>query len=380
MDTSTNGTIIIFTDWYVPGYRAGGPIQSVYNLAQLLSQDFKVKVITRNTDLNTQDGYLGIITDTWVKLSENHEVMYLSPSNTTFKNIKQLIKQNTNNVILINGLYSFYFSLLPTLFCVAYPVKKVLIAVRGMLHASALSVKPLKKQMFLAFARGFGLYNKSVLLATNQAEVEEIKRTLGKVKPTIAPNVPAMYQDLQQKISTNEIFTIAFIGRIAPEKNPFLVLKALEEYSKPIRVIFCGGSIDSAYLSKFKQGLEQLPANVKTEYHPNMPHKDIQTLLSKIDVMVLPSLGENFGHAIYESFVAGVPVIIGDNTPWKNIESKKAGIEIRATDSKALLTAINHFISMDASSYEQWRQGANSVAKDYYQSNNFRQIYLELFS
>ena len=146
MDTNTNGTILIFTDWYVPGYKAGGPIQSVFNLAQLLSKDFKVKVVTRNTDLNSVEGYSGIIADTWVQLSDNHEVMYLSKVNTNFKKIKQLVKQNTNNTILINGLYSFYFSFLPTLLCVAYPVKKVLIDVRCMLHAYALSVKPIKKK------------------------------------------------------------------------------------------------------------------------------------------------------------------------------------------------------------------------------------------
>lgn len=380
MEKTTNGTILIFADWYVPGYKAGGPIQSVFNLAQLLSQDFKVKVVTRNTDLNSNEGYPGIVSDTWVQLSENHEVMYLSKGNTNFKNIKQLVKQNTNNIILINGLYSFYFSFLPTLLCVAYPVKKVLIAVRGMLHASALSVKPLKKQLFLAFARGFGLYNKSLMLATNQSEVEEIKRTLGKVKPVIAPNIPAIYKPIEPKQVSNEIFTMAFIGRIAPEKNPLLVLNALKSYTKPTRLIFCGGSNNDQYLSQFKEGMSQLPDNVKAEYHADMPHYDIQNLFARIDVMVLPSLGENFGHAIYESFVAGVPVIIGNNTPWKDIESKHAGIEIQPDDSQALLTAIDKFATMDSGTYQTWREGANTVAAEYYSTNNFRQIYLELFS
>lgn len=380
MDKTTNGTILIFTDWYVPGYKAGGPIQSVYNLAQLLSKDFKVRIVTRNTDLDSQEPYSKITADTWLQLAENHEVMYLSQGNINFKTIKQLIKQNTNNTILINGLFSFYFSFLPTLLCVAYPVKKVLIAVRGMLHASALSVKPLKKQLFLAFARGFGLYLKPIMLATNQAEVEEIKRTLGKVKPLIAPNIPAIYKALEPKQAANDIFTMAFIGRIAPEKNPLLVLKALKSYTKPAKMIFCGGSIDDHYLSVFKQEMQQMPGHIQVEYHADMPHSDIQNLLARIDVMVLPSLGENFGHAIYESFVAGVPVIIGNNTPWKNIESKLAGIEIQADDSEALLAAMSHFSSMDASVYETWRKGANALAEEYYSTNNFRQIYLELFS
>jgi glycosyltransferase involved in cell wall biosynthesis len=94
----------------------------------------------------------------------------------------------------------------------------------------------------------------------------------------------------------------------------------------------------------------------------------------------LPSLGENFGHAIYESLLAGVPVVIGNNTPWKHIEDVKAGIEINPKNAKALSEAIMRFIEMDPATYQLWREGANKKAHDYYSSNNFKQIYLDLFS
>lgn len=374
-------SILIFTDWYVPGYKAGGPVQSVYNLAELLSKDFHVKVVTRNTDLNSNQAYPNIIPDQWVSIGKQHEVLYISQGKLGFKIIKQLIKENVNNVILINGLFSFYFSFLPALLCVSYPVRKVFIAVRGMLHTSALSVKPLKKQLFLAFARGFGLYQKPVMLATNNEEVEEIKKSLGKVKPAIAPNIPMVYQDLKQKEhKANPIFTLAYIGRIAPEKNPLSLIEALQSVKEPLRVVFCGGSNNASYLQTFKDQLRTLPQNIQSEYHPEMSHQDIQNLLSETDIMALPSLGENFGHAIYESLVAGVPVIIGNNTPWKQLEKNQAGIEIDPKDAKALSDAILRFMSMDATNFEQWRKGANQVAFDYNSANNFRQIYLDLFS
>ena len=49
----------------MPGYRAGGPIQSVYNLAKLLSKNFDVKVVTRITDYASIEPYEGVSADVW---------------------------------------------------------------------------------------------------------------------------------------------------------------------------------------------------------------------------------------------------------------------------------------------------------------------------
>ena len=42
-------------------------------------------------------------------------------------------------------------------------------------------------------------------------------------------------------------------------------------------------------------------------------------------MMYLPTTGENFGHAIMESFLNGRPVIISDRTPWLELEAKGVG-------------------------------------------------------
>lgn len=381
MEDNQVKTIVIFTDWYVPGFKAGGPIQSVFNLAELLSKDFHVKVVSRNTDLNSNQAYQNVLSDQWVSIGKQHEVLYISQGKLGFKIIKQIVKENTSNIILINGLFSFYFSFLPALLCITFPVRKVFIAVRGMLHTSALSVKPIKKQMFLTFARGLGLYQKPIMLATNAEEIEEIKKSLGRANPVIAPNIPMVYQDLKPSVEKNDkLFTVAFIGRIAPEKNPLILIEALRKIQNPLKVVFCGGSNNESYLNSFKEQLSGLPAHIKYEYHPEMSHNDIQNLLSVTDVMALPSLGENFGHAIYESLVAGVPVIIGNNTPWKNLENNLSGIEIDPNDAPALKDAILRFMTMNNAEFEQWRKAANKAAFDYNSANNFRQIYLDLFS
>ena len=38
------------------------------------------------------------------------------------------------------------------------------------------------------------------------------------------------------------------------------------------------------------------------------------------DFLILPTKGENFGHVIAESLSASLPVIISQNTPWRNLQ------------------------------------------------------------
>jgi glycosyltransferase involved in cell wall biosynthesis len=344
-------TLLIFTDWYVPGYKAGGPIQSVFNLADLMSKHYKVKIVTRNVDYQSVDAYLDIIPNVWTQLSENHEVMYCSSDKINSKLIKQLVKQNTGNRILINGLFSFYFSFLPLLFAVVYGAKQLFVSVRGMLHQSALSVKPFKKQIFLAFARGFGLYKSCILLASNQEESEEIKKVLGnQVKIKIINNIPLIVKELsienKRFKSHNNQLRILFLGRISEEKNPNLLLDALKDEILPIKLTFCGAYVNQSYFELFHNKLKNLPINLESHYINELPHHQIQDLFSETDVMVLPSLGENFGHAIFESFAFATPVIIGNNTPWKNIKEQEIGIEINPNSVDELKEAIHFFNDM----------------------------------
>lgn len=375
-------TILILTDWYVPGYKAGGPIQSVFNLANLLSRHMKVKVLCGNMDLNSEIPYPEIQPDTWISFGENHEVFYLDLNKPTLKIIKQIIKENKNNILYINGLYSFKFSLFPALLALYYNVSKTFISVRGMLLASALSVKPFKKQIFLAFARGFGLYKKCTMLSTGPGESKEIISSLGRVNIAEVPNVPLIPHDIKKLNGfrpDNRLPALLFLGRIAPEKNPVTLLKALKLLKKPCMISFCGSGLDKKYFEAFEKEMKTLPPEVQCQYLGDIPHNKIAGVFEKHDFLVLPSLGENFGHAIYESMAYGLPVIIGNNTPWKGIESLKAGIETDPNDTKALAEAIDRFISMNETMYTEWSNAARNYALNYFDNANFEAVYLKVF-
>ncbi len=376
-------TILVFSDWYYPGYKAGGPIQSSYNLSVLLSRHYRVRVVTRITDLNSTAPYPGIQPDTWVELGENHEALYASPQRIKASFIRQLIKENKDSIILINGLYSFYFSILPAYYSMLLKVNRVFISVRGMLHQSALSVKPAKKRIFLSFAKGFGLYARATLLSTSPRETSEIRKILGNVSVKTAPNIPLMPRasyDESRLFRVGGKTRFLFLGRIAPEKNPVAVVDAFMQIAEPCQLTFCGSGLDRQYAAVFHEKLGKLPPHIEASYIEELPHDRIGDLLDNTDVMIMPSLGENFGHAIFESFVHAVPVIIGNNTPWTGIEEDKAGVEVDPKNTESITVAIRKFTTMHPVEYSAWRLGAFGLSKTYFEDNNFEDIYLRLFS
>ncbi len=385
MKSDKSKTIYIFTDWYTPAYKAGGPIQSVYNLASLLSKSFKVRIVTRISDYGSNEPFEGVIPNQWNTLGSGHEVMYLSSHEVNYGNIRKICFSAKNDTILINGIFSFYFSILPLFFSGYYNTHKIFVAVRGMLHQSALAIKPLKKQIFLAFARGFGLYKKTTLLSTSEYENEEIKKCLGNTPVAYAPNIPVQPIDVSQIENKkfkdeNGCLRVLFIGRISPEKNPLGLVKALGLIDYRITVLFVGSSIDGSYQMSFENELMKLSERVKYEWVKELPHHEIQKLFDRFDLMVLPSFGENFGHAIFESFANGTPVVIGNNTPWKNIESQKAGFEVNPENAGELAAVITRFYDMSAAEFKIWQSGALETANNYFNRNNFEKLYLTLFS
>jgi glycosyltransferase involved in cell wall biosynthesis len=101
--------------------------------------------------------------------------------------------------------------------------------------------------------------------------------------------------------------------------------------------------------------------------------------LASAHALLLPSEGENFGHAIVEAFANGRPVLISKNTPWKNLAAQRAGWDVSHTD---LPLALAELAAMDQARYDEWCGGAAA----YYEKQilvpfaEHQDAYLKLFS
>jgi glycosyltransferase involved in cell wall biosynthesis len=95
---------------------------------------------------------------------------------------------------------------------------------------------------------------------------------------------------------------------------------------------------------------------------------------------VLPTLGENFGHAIFESLAAGRPVLISDQTPWRNLKQDFAGWDIALANGDEFKKVANMMVNMDNDQLNRWCKGAWMYCHKYLSENNLKNDYINVFA
>jgi glycosyltransferase involved in cell wall biosynthesis len=360
--------VLIFIDWYLPGYKAGGPIQSVSNLVEHLKDQFDFLIVTRNTDYCETIPYPSVISNQWNELPDGVKIYYFSADQLTRTNLRNLIRKTEFDQVYLNGIYSYYFTLIPLICLRKKRDKKVVIAVRGMLSEGSINVKKIKKQFFIRAVKVLKLFDKVVFHATTNAEKEEIRNVFGdKIPITVAGNLP------QKNISNIWIkrekkpggVRLINIARIAPEKNLLYALKVLKFVKTVVLFDFYGPVYDQKYWEECKIVLDELPPNVKANYKGSIDSHKVSGILLKYDAMFMPTTGENFGHIILQSLCAGCPVIISDQTPWKNLSEKNIGNDIPLDNMETFADAIDSLSAMSQSQYDKTSKASFEYAQTY---------------
>jgi glycosyltransferase involved in cell wall biosynthesis len=112
----------------------------------------------------------------------------------------------------------------------------------------------------------------------------------------------------------------------------------------------------------------------------NVKPANVQQVLSSAHVFILPTKGENFGHALYESLSVGRPIITSFFTPWDNLEQNKAGFNVDIANDESLVLAIEKFKAMEQQEYNEYCNGAHSLANNYYKNMDSENKYGQLFN
>jgi glycosyltransferase involved in cell wall biosynthesis len=354
----------VFVDWFLPGYKAGGPIRSVANLTEQLSAEFDFFIVTSNTDYSESKPYPEIKPDCWTDFADGIRIFYFSKSFLKIRNIKKLIKNTDFDSVYINGIYSFYFSILPQILF-RKSKQKIITASRGMLSEQAFSAKNFKKKMFIAATRIFSLYKNTIFHSTDSKEEAELNSL--KLKCKGIETVPNLTRKLKQKefrIGDKQIgiLKMVSIARISPEKNTLFALEILGEfqYFGTIEFDIFGSVYNENYWAECQKVIRKLPQNIKVNYKGNIESSKVEETFSQYHLAFMPSVGENFGHSIIESLSAGCPVLIGNNTPWQNLETEGIGFEFPLSEKQKFTDAVKFFLNADS-------ETLNGMSKKAYQ-------------
>ena len=319
--------IVVSVDWFPPAFRAGGPIRSTFNLVSLLANTYDVWVISGAYDLG-QELPLDVPLDTWKTVecgAGSIQVMHWTRSNWNAKAWTQILGELNPDWLHLNSVFSKHFTLIPLRAARKRGNLRIVLAPRGMLGSAALSLKPLKKRVFLSYARATGLFRNVRWHASTAMERDEVLGQFMNADCRVAQNIPGG-SILEEFPRVAENWNVVSVGRIHRVKNLHFGLKALlnAPSSRPIKMTFIGPVEDEAY-QKELVAMARNQDRVVVDFVGGMAPTELAPFWQKAHYFLSSTTQENFGHSIVEAWAHGCPVLISDCTPWRDLESKGVG-------------------------------------------------------
>jgi glycosyltransferase involved in cell wall biosynthesis len=337
------------------------------SLVNYLGGEIDFKIVTTNYDLNSQKPYEGIQVNTWLRSPLGCEVYYADPKTLSRDKLTKIIAGIRFDKVYINSFFSKNFSIIPLQILNAYHRNKpVILAPRGMLGEGALAIKKFKKKAFILYSKLSGFHDRVIWHATSGQEAQEIRACFTSAGRIVQiANLPKKLNAPLQKSKSKGALRLCFISRISEKKNLLFALNILSGLkNEEICYNIYGPLEDEAYWKKCEDVIRGLPSNITVTYRGSINPAEIETVLATEHMMFLPTLNENFGHAIVESLMCGCPVIISDQTPWNDLENYQAGYALRLDDPEAFRSAIRHAVTLDQEAFSLMsRQAIHYISK-----------------
>ncbi len=360
---SSKKKILVFVDWYLPGYKAGGQIRSVAAMAGHLKEECDFYIVTGDRDLHADAPYTGVQLDTWIKLKDGSHVYYISHEKRTKQHLKKIMFEAQADILYLNSMFSYFYTYLPlTIRKKFLPRRKVILAPRGMLGKGALKLKSLKKKSYLFTTKMMGLYRGITFHASSTSEEKEIHQQFGrsaKVHVAIDLVEPRQLNHVE-RIKNKGSLKMFFLSRISPKKNLLGTLKLLSTIpaGNAIEFDIYGPIEEEDYWNECTTVIQTMPSHVKVSYKGILENSTVIDTMSRYHLSILLTFNENYGHSIVESMAAGCPVLISDQTIWKNLEEKNAGWDIALKNENEIIDAINKACTWSQEEFNLYSKGA----------------------
>lgn len=356
-------------------------MRALQHLTDALEGDVTFRIVTRDRDFGDGVAYPNVPADAWTRLGCT-DVLYLSPPQVNAKRVRALLEEEAVDLIYLNSFFSPRFSILVNAMNATLGARQrpVIVAPRGEFADSALAYKPVRKRVYLAAARVSGLYRRATWHASSELEASDIRNKWGAhARVFVAPEIVQRTSVHSRHPKRRGEIRVVFIGRVARVKNLDGALHILSTMEVPVSYDVYGQLEDPAYEAECRALISGLPEHVKVTLHGPTPPTELATILAKSDVLLLPSRGENFGHAIIEAMAAGCPVLISDQTPWRNLEREGAGWDVPLTNEPAFRAALTRVAGMDETEWLALSRSTAGFAARFVDSHQVRASNRELF-
>jgi glycosyltransferase involved in cell wall biosynthesis len=356
-------TVLALLGAFWPGSASSGPNQSFKGMAASLSADFEFCQISRDRPF----GAARPLVESGKWFDQGYaRARYCAPGRFGAQGLAEALRDTEHDVLLLNGFYDQEFTLPALLLRRSgrVPRKPVILSPRGEFAQGAMGLKPARKSAWRTFARRARLLDDVILHATSEQELHDIRSGYpwagGYV---VAPIIRPLVEALPHTAGPPGICRLVFVGRISPVKNLDYALSALARVTTHATLDIYGPVQDAPYWERCQALIASLPENVTVTHRGEIANEDAPRALAKADLLFLPTMGENFGHAIFEALSCCVPVLISNTTPWRDLEQQSAGWDLPLAEPLAFARTIDTFASLSQERQTALRVGARALAE-----------------
>ena len=347
--------IMIFTGYYVPGYKAGGILRNVINTIDNLFEEFDFLVVSRDRDLGDDKPYKDVVSNKWSKVG-NASVFYLSPEAGSLNNVYKLIKDTHHDILFLTSYFeSLTIKVLFNRWIHGGEFRPVVVAPFGEFAWASLGQKFIKKFIFIKASRLLGLYKSVTWRVSSQYEANDLINVIG-----VAPGSIHVTGDLPIKNSSgvtscpdlkvswdSKGLNVLFLSRISREKNLDYALRVLCQVKSKVNFDIYGPTENASYWKECQGLIAKLPSNIIVRYLGSVSPHQVLSIIEQYDLLFLPTGGEAYGNVIAESLSVGTPVLISTHTPWRNLRDDDLGWDIDLKDERAFIDVINEYASFN---------------------------------
>ncbi|SDB36774.1 glycosyltransferase family 4 protein [Bauldia litoralis] len=356
--------ILIASDFYLPGFKGGGPTLSLANLVDRLGDEFSFDIVTRDRDFGDPVPYPESH-DKIGHMNGKARVFYLAPAERSLRRLCEILRKSDPDILYLNSFFSRQFTGKFLLLRWIGATRRIplVVACRGEFSPGALAQKPVRKTLYIAVARLLGIYRDVVWQASSPLEEQDIRRVFGVgAKVVVAPDLTGPVIRDRKRMPHPEkqagTLSVMFLAKISPTKNLHGALKILSEMDGDIQFDIYGPVKDATYWHKCSRLISDLPRNIRVKHHGAVAHDRVGQLFIDHDLLLLPTEGENFGHVIAEALSAGCPVLISDRTPWLGLADAGAGWDLPLKNIGAWRVALAQCVAMGPEDYRGFRRNA----------------------
>jgi glycosyltransferase involved in cell wall biosynthesis len=362
--------IMIFCDYYLPGFKSGGGMWTVVNLVERFKHEYDFYIVTRNHDGKAdRKPYSEVTTGAWNTVG-SAQVFYLTWKNLTVGFFATLLREIKPDIVFLNSVFSKpSINFLRTRKRREFSDIPVIVSPCGELNPATLKLKAAKKGLFLKYAKMAGLYRNVLWRASFDLDADEIRSAIGKdVNVLCAPDLPpkSILPDFElsdKPAKSPGSVRFVFVSRLVRKKNLHFLIARLSRFERgEITLEVVGPIEDKEYWKECEAAASGLPDNVTLNVVGPLPYPETLERMRSAHFFVLPTLTENFGYVFIEALACGCPLLISDRTVWNDVAEKGSGWVVPIEDAVRWDEALARCLEMDQAQFNQMAAAARQHA------------------